>query len=56
MPALKCASCKRWSFETGCSLYSYGLMKKCMIDEAEYYIPADSEQENERSAENAEGN
>ncbi|MBP0987798.1 MAG: hypothetical protein J6S92_05915, partial [Oscillospiraceae bacterium] len=37
MPALKCISCSRWSFEGGCTLHSYSLMRDCMMDAKDFH-------------------
>lgn len=37
MPAAKCTSCSRWSFQNGCTLHSYELMRDCMMDKKNFY-------------------
>jgi hypothetical protein len=37
MPAAKCTSCSRWSFQNGCTLHSYALMRDCMMDKKNFY-------------------
>lgn len=37
MPAAKCISCSRWSFQNGCTLHSYSLMRDCMMDKKDFY-------------------
>lgn len=54
MPALKCMKCDRWTFEDGCSLKSYHMMKKCMADKEDYFKPYEKRQaaETELSSKN----
>ena len=43
MPAAKCIKCSRWSFETGCTLHSYSLMRDCMMDKKDFYRDTNKE-------------
>ena len=54
MAALKCLTCKRWSLESGCTLHSYTMMKRCMTDQQDFSIPAEDDPEPEGGAEDAE--